>query len=1029
MSILALQYASAETGRSQVAELPVAPPDFRNGSFEKPAVGGGIEARIPEGWYMLGSSTPKIYGKGQGGGAKDGDQFVVVDSDQLKQNFPAQAGNLRYSFYVKSMLSGGTTLRSTVGDSVKTTRVEPNKWTPITGEFHSSGGTQAVLLGAVGPVAIDNLKIEYVPVVTGTPSAVEPMEYGESRTVTYDVTQDGGAPGRGALFTVPLPKGVDFDKDKVKIDRIVDGKEVPQSVKDVKEINHSLVAPIGSAGDGELKAGDHYRISYPIHFGSKSDAAGLNGKFELKPDLTLDGKKIPLTGVNVDIATADLQFLEDSGFNANSYVVGDKADLVTHVKNAGKFAAKDVVIKVARPTEISESSFAAEADGQACVPDQNRTGLECKIAKIDPQGDVSVTFSGTVGAVSADGSLKAQAALSSRTIDVKPGENSRLFESKATRKVDLEVKADILKDGSPVGNSVKPGEKVSLSVTATNHGPASPAQVDVEVSLPKNVVPDEEVPGYKDGIWSVGKLPAGESATLKIPVTVPADESRMDLGTKIGWSSGEEFDETNPSNNTSSRGVQVERNAKLNVQVSVVPPAGGAPQEYVPGDHVTYKIAVKNDGPSKASKVQITHAMPTGMVPGTWTGPTGTSYEDGVWTIPGIASEDTAELTVKGVVPADEEKTVHRVCVVGADIPDPRGDYKTTCDDKNDISGHIATSELNVVQRAAALLTVSPDGGTGSLPLPGQKVSWTVKTANPGVSKARGLEFEVPVPAGVGDAEAAPGENGGTYEGGLWKPADVPGNGQAVLKMTGTVLPDHDKLDYRATVKASTTQLDGSKGSKVGDSVEKSVDVQQVAGLDVSIAALDGKDTVKVGEQAKVKVTVANKEGPSTARNTVVEVGLPTVNGLTHDGGANFNGEPGGEGYGTWKVGDLKAGEEKSLTLSFTPEEAKEFPFDVLAARSDAANPEECQDICASTRVKATADKPDDPSKPDDQTPPPGDGQQPPADDGGKGDDGGQSLVDQVLASTGSNALWWGGGALGAAGIGAALLIAARRRR
>ncbi|MGP3689563.1 hypothetical protein ACTVZO_33525 [Streptomyces sp. IBSNAI002] len=399
-------------------------------------------------------------------------------------------------------------------------------------------------------------------------------------------------------------------------------------------------------------------------------------------------------------------------------------------------------------------------------------------------------------------------------------------------------------------------------------------------------------------------------------------------------------------------------------------------------------------------------------------------------------------MTAKGIVPADQEKTLYRVCVTGADIPDPRG--YGPCDDSNKTEGHVAVNELNVVQLAAANLTVTPDAGTGSRPLPGQKVSWTVKTTNPGVSKAQGLEIEVPVPAGVGDPEATPGSNGGTYEDGLWKPADVPIGGQAVLKLTGTVLPDHDELDYRATVKESKTPLDESKGSKIGVPVEHKVTVQQVAGLDVSIAAVDGKNAVKVGEQAKVKVTVANKEGPSTARNTVVEVDLPQVNGLTHDGGTDFNGEPGGEGFGTWKVGDLKSGEEKSLTLTFTPEEAKDLRFDVLAARSDAANPQECQDICGSTSVKVTADEPDDPGNPDDPgkpgdpgtpdnpgdpTPPPGDGQNPPAGDGGKKDDGDQSLVDQVLASTGSNALWWGGGALGAAGIGAALMIASRRRR
>ncbi|WP_266884852.1 hypothetical protein [Streptomyces sp. NBC_01264] len=895
-------------------------------------------------------------------------------------------------------------------------------WKHVTGE--SSGDTDkvtAVFKSEYDGIALTNVKIEYAPVIAvKAKQSTVPLEVDGIAEVAVDVADEGGAPGAGAALGAVLPPGIAYVDGSAKVDDHKGGGV--HKVDGVTVDGRRLTIPIGSGQEGGLEQGDKRTVTYQV----KVDPSHLGkGKsFSQKIEVRLDGRwRENLDSVTFEVAHADVGF-EAGGFTKQAeYQRGEKADVAFVMKNHGPDAAQNVKLSVEKPVGIKD--FKAP-EGDRCVVDGNVT--ECPIGALAKDASKKITFSGTVDNV---GSLEAVGKVSSSTYNPAGGDGTVRYAGNSVNEIDLGVRTKILDgesgDELPVGSAVKPGQKLRLVVDASNAGPSPTAQFKVRVHLPEGIEPGEpSSPGYDKatGEWTIGQMQANGQASLTLPVTVPADGTRLAFKADIDPDSYKDLTETNLANNMSQTSVEVARKADLKVAVSAAPSAGGASEEYTPGESVTYTIGVKNDGPSTAPGVKVAHVMPTGMRAEDPSGPNGTYYKDGVWTIPSVAAGETVELTVKGIVPADQEKTVHRVCVVGTASGFP-GEYKP-CDESNDMAGHVAVSELHVVQRAASLVTVVPEGGTNARPLPGQKVSWTVKSANPGVSQAKGLEIEVPVPAGVTGAESVL-EGGGSYEDGLWKPADVPVGGAAVLKLTGTVLPDHDQLDYRATVKKSTTPLDESKSIKTAEST---VAVQQVAGLDVAITPVDGKDSVKVGEQARVKVTVANKEGPSTARGTVAELGIPPVEGLTHDGGSDFGNE------GTWKVGDLKPGQEKSLTLTFIPKEAKDFTFDVLSVHSDAANPQECQDICASTQVKVTADapndnpdKPNDPDKPNgpdapgDQTPPPGDGQTPPADDGGK------SLVDQVLASTGSNAMWWGAGALGAAGIGAALLIAARRRR
>ncbi|MCY0931629.1 hypothetical protein OTB20_36715 [Streptomyces sp. H27-H1] len=1067
MSTFALQYASAESEEKAAAVVPERP-EIQNGGFEKPRVT-GASLKLPEGWQGDAQQI-MLYGFGD---TPEGTQFAAFASSRgISQEFDTVPGTiLRYSVdHRKAAYSGLSALHTIFSDASDPSGEKGRSpgvaqsdtdWKTFAGEYLVPAGQTKTRLeiSSDAYVNVDNLKVEYAPVVTGEVEPVAPVQVGEDRALTANIYDGGGVPVKGAIFSVALPEGIAYVDGTAKVSRMVDGKPQLIALADgqVNVTNGVLAIPVGAGAapgkGGELVAEDHYKVTYDVRITDRDQVAVMGGEFAHKPVLKHAGRgegyasaTVPFPEVKFGIASADMGLEEGSGFSKEEYVKGEMADLSLTVKNNGPQEARGVLLKIDKPSTVDWSTFKpVESEGLTCERNDKAQRLECTVNPWESGKSQDFRFTGEIDSA---GPLFSRVDLSSLSIDRNGANNFNTYQSKATKNIDLGVRADVLRaDGKTSvgdGERVNPGESVLLSVKLDNAGPARPGEVEVYVPLPQGVVLDEsKVDGEyssADGVWTIDGVDVGESATLTLPVTVPAEEEAVNLEASIV--SYGDLQETAAGNNKSTKQVHVNRNSKLKVGVSV---DGAAPDAgpYTPGDRVKYSIAVTNDGPSTAREVQISHVMPAGMEQLRWGGPAGTYYTDGVWTVPsvGVGEEKTAVLTVEGLVPADQDGSGHRVCVTGAskETPDLRG--FAGCDDGNTIEGHMAVHELNVAQRAAAYVEVSADRGKANPPLPGQPVTWTVKAANAGPSAAKGLEIEAPVPAGVSEP-AAVDEQGGTFEDGMWKPADIPSGGEAVLKLTGTVLPDHDNLDYTVTVKQSRTPLDENQGNKIGQPVKHSIKVQQVAGLDVAITVPEGSEEVKVGEEAKVRVTVSNKEGPSTARGTVVELGLPAVKGLLHDGGKNFNGERGTPGFGSWNAGDLKAGEERTLTLTFTPDKAKEFPFNALAVHSQAANPQECQDICASAVVKATASTPGTPDSPDDGADPSNDGggsgggsTGSSGGDGGNGDGGDsaggdseQSVLDQALAATGSNALWWGLGGLGAAGIGAALLIAARRR-
>jgi uncharacterized repeat protein (TIGR01451 family) len=83
----------------------------------------------------------------------------------------------------------------------------------------------------------------------------------------------------------------------------------------------------------------------------------------------------------------------------------------------------------------------------------------------------------------------------------------------------------VLKDDTP--DPVGDGRDLAYSLTYGNHGPSDATDVVITDLLPPEVTFRDAVPSQTSGpnplIWSLGALPAGQTGTIVVNVSVPAD--------------------------------------------------------------------------------------------------------------------------------------------------------------------------------------------------------------------------------------------------------------------------------------------------------------------------------------------------------------------------------------------------------------------------------------------------------------------------------------------------------------------------
>ena len=224
-------------------------------------------------------------------------------------------------------------------------------------------------------------------------------------------------------------------------------------------------------------------------------------------------------------------------------------------------------------------------------------------------------------------------------------------------------RADLSIDKAVTSAEFKAGQQATYTLIVMNSGSADATNVAVTDTIPApltlvSAVPSQGSPctGNPAVTCSLGTIPAGQSATVTIVVNIPASATGVVSNTAVVASPD---DNVQSDNDTEMTTIDVMADLQIEKTPASGPVTAGAP--------VIYTLKVTNNGPSDASGVVVTDAIPAAL---TWVSDTcGAGPPAGstlTWTVGNLANGAMASCTVTFMVPvAATGSVVNQVSVVG----------------------------------------------------------------------------------------------------------------------------------------------------------------------------------------------------------------------------------------------------------------------------------------------------------------------------------------------------------------------------
>ena len=567
---------------------------------------------------------------------------------------------------------------------------------------------------------------------------------------------------------------------------------------------------------------------------------------------------------SVDVPEVDLavtNVVDDATPALNSNVVFTVA-----VTNSGPDAAGGVTVTDLLPAGLTFVSSDAGASYDPATGAWSVGGLASGVTRT-----IQITATVIDAAL-----LTATATAASTTLETNPADNI------AVATVDV-PEADVAVTNTVDNATPALGQNVVFTVTVTNNGPLDATGVTVSDLLPAGLafVSSDAGPGYDagTGVWSVGNLPNGATATIQITSTVTSPTPQTTTATVTSAT----YD-GNAANNSADATVDVpEADLVIQKTVSNATPALGG--------NVTFTLSVTNNGPSTALAVEVTDALPIGL---TFVSASSASYVGNVWTVGDLACGAGASLDI--VAQVTDAAPITNTATVASLTRDPdlanNGDSVTT-----DVS------------EADLTLSKSVDDAT---PNEGQNVAYTLRLTNNGPNAASAVEVQDLLPAGLSFVSAS--ADAGTFASGVWTLASVPSGASRDLLIVARV-DAQGLITNSAEVTASATfDPTSTPGDGIGDDAA-GVDIDALPpSADLALTMGASLNTLSLGGSLTYTLTLVNN-GPSATDGVSVIDLLPA--GVTL---ASANASQGSydAGSGTWTIGAMASGDTVTLSIVVT---------------------------------------------------------------------------------------------------------------
>ena len=452
------------------------------------------------------------------------------------------------------------------------------------------------------------------------------------------------------------------------------------------------------------------------------------------------------------------------------------------------------------------------------------------------------------------------------------------------------------------------GDNVTYTLTVSNGGPDGATNVALTDTLPAGLtfVSSSATQGaYSNGtgIWTVGSLSSGGSATLNIVATVTTGGSKTNT-TQV--SASDQFDaDSTPGNSAGAEDDQA--------SIAITPAVADlsltkSASDTTPnvGDNVTFTIVASNAGPMQATNVQVTESLPAGLTfvsasPGQGSFNTGT----GVWTVGTIASGNSASLQVVAQVTSTGAKT-NTAQVTASDQTDPDSTPNNSNAAEDDQATATVTPEIADLSLTKSVSDSSPDLN--------DNISFSLVVSNAGPDTATNVQVTDLLPAGLTYVSAVASQ--GTYnEGnGQWTVGSLANGASETLQINATVnTPGAQTNTAQVT---AVDQFDSDSTPNNGNAAEDDQASAMLASqqIDLSLTKSVDNSAPNLSDNITFTVVVSNS-GPDIANNVSVldalPAGLTFVNASQTQGGYN-------QGTGVWTVGTLGNGSSATLNVTAT---------------------------------------------------------------------------------------------------------------
>ena len=548
----------------------------------------------------------------------------------------------------------------------------------------------------------------------------------------------------------------------------------------------------------------------------------------------------PISANNTDTITtqvetsADLSIIKTA--SPDPVIAGEELVYTLTVSNAGPSDALDVDIVDVMPLDTPEFSVDNGLSWNPWLGNLN-------IGTLGVGASESILLRGIIP-VSIVGSIDNTATVTSPTPDPDITNNTDTVKTSVTNLADV----SIVKTTDT--NPLVAGEEAIYSFVVSNVGPSDALNVNLSDVIPLENPEISLNNGISWAVWggntNLGTIVSGGAVDVLIRGDVPSGFVGDIVNTATALST---TPDPNLDNNTDTVTDPVEQLADISVIKGITP------IPVVAGEQAIYDLVVSNVGPSDATDVILTDAVPldnpehsldNGITWATWMG------SENLGT---IVAGDTIIVLIRGIVPPDITGNLDNTANVTSPVPDPNPNNNTDS----------VTTPIDTIADVSIVKTGVPDPATA-----GAELIYILTVANAGPSDALNVVVNDNMPLDSAEYSLDNGLTWFVWIGNMNIGTLVVGGVETIL-IRGIVAPDTlGTIENTATVSSTTFDPDLTNNT---DTVV--IPVNPLA--DISIVKTAAPDPVIAGEQL-VYTLLVNNNGPSDALDVIVNDALPLLN-------------------------------------------------------------------------------------------------------------------------------------------------------